>query len=196
MLGLFSLIGSVVGMGFQIAGQQQQMKAAEKEASASGTIATFQAQQQAAQYQLYQTMQQRAGIESLRRGQRANAANFATLQGQGGNQFGSAYGGARGQTGGETSTAISGISENMDFAQQNFNLNQQIDMQKVLMAQYQTQAAQGQGEQALGGDIMSISKSFGNVFSSGGSALANLSGGGGAGLPGNIGFGLPLGMLG
>jgi hypothetical protein len=193
MGGLFSLITSVAGIGFEFAGQQKLMKSEEQSAAISASIASFQAQGQAVQYSLYSTMQQRASQEALRRGQQANAANFQTQLNQGANQFSSAYGGARGQTGGEVSTAISGISENRDAAQTMFGLNQQIDQLKIQQAMIGAQEAQAQGQISLGGDIMSIGKSFGNVF---GGLGTPSSGGGGAGNFGNFNFGLPVGMLG
>jgi hypothetical protein len=174
--GLFSLVTSVAGMGFQLAGMNMQMQAQEQEAALSATITTFQAQQQAAQYSLYATMQHRQAIQAVRQAQVANAKNFSTIVGQGGNMFGSAAGGARGQTSGEESTAISGITENMDTASQMMKLNEQIDMAKIQMAMAQTQAAQGAGEMALGGDIAKIGSSFGNVFGGGGNVLAGLQG--------------------
>jgi hypothetical protein len=181
--GLFSLVSNVVGIGFQMAGQKQAEQAAEAKFAAEATAATFKSQIQAQQYQLYNTMQRRMQTQTLRTSQAAQAQSFGTLENQAGSgaQFSSAAGGARGQISGEESTALSGVSENLDTAKNIYGLNQQIDMQQIAAAMAGSREAQAAGTMAMGGDIAKIGSAFGSFLGGPNASIFSGLGGGGGG---------------
>lgn len=116
----------------------------------------------------------RRGLENIRGMQRARSLALASSTNQGA-QFSSGLQGGYGQISGQGRDVAVGISQNLQFGAQMFDLNAQIAQQKMALAKYQSGIATGSaissfGSSMLGslGPLNRLSQGFG---SPGGSAV-------------------------
>jgi hypothetical protein len=145
-------IGAGVGLGFSAFGGYEQYQGAKAEATASRNIAGLEIQQDTVRRQAMELSAQRQEMQNLRQAQRARSMALSAATAQGG-QYGSALGGAYGQISGGSGINQLGISQNLQFGEKMFDLNAQIDQQKMAIADAKTKEAEGAG-------ISSFGKSF------------------------------------
>jgi len=156
---------AAAGLGMQAYGMSQQMSGAKQAAAASQAIAADEIQQDALRRQAMELSAARQEKEILRNQQRARALALNATVNQGG-QTGnstSALGGAVGQISGQTTTNQVGLEQNLALGRSMFDINNDVNRQKMLMAQAGATSAMGQGFSSLGGSLLGASGAAGNV---------------------------------
>lgn len=159
-----------------------QSSAAKASAQASKNIAGLEIQQDAVRRQAMEVSGRRQQMEVLRNQQRARSLslNNATSQGA---QFGSGLQGGYGQVSGQSGVNLLGINQGLMAGRQMFDLNAQVDQQKMNIADAQSQMATSSGIYALGKAIGGSAGPLGNIFAGfggGGSGSSFGQSGGGA----------------
>ncbi len=110
---------------------------------------------------------QRARLETIRRAQMTRSMSLATATSQGASQVGSsALPGAYGQTSGQMYSNLLGINQNQQIGLNMFDINSQMAMYKMQMAQAQSQMYLGSGMTSLGVAGMNSAGTLGNLFAS------------------------------
>lgn len=132
-----------------IFGGMKQASAANKEAQAQQQIAGLEIQADQQRRQAMELDASRKSMEVLRNSQRARATALTNATSSG-SQFGSGLQGGYGQIGGSTGFNLLGISQNKTIGENLFNINDQIDQQRMLYAQASGQMATGQGISSIG----------------------------------------------
>jgi hypothetical protein len=149
-----AIASGVAGLGLSIFGGSQQVSAASQKASAEKAIASYETQQDEIRRRAMELSAHRQQIEVLRNAQRARslALNNATSQGA---QFGSGLQGGYGQIAGAANWNNAGIQQNLGFGEQMFDINKQINAQKMNISDAGSLSATGAGMSKLGGSLMS-----------------------------------------
>lgn len=128
----------------------------------SGVSEANQAQQQEVQLQIKQDQVRRAYMETdarrknlqvLRSQQQMQAMSLNNAVTQGA-QFGSGLAGGMGQISGQANTNMLGINQNLYAGRQMFDLNQQIDQQKIMQLQGQQDESTGSGISSMGNSLI------------------------------------------
>lgn len=185
-----AIASGAIGLGMTLFGGSQQVSAAKQTAEAQRQIAADEIKQDSVRRKAMELAASRQQMEVFRNAQRARALalNNATSQGA---QFGSGLQGGYGQVGGQANWQSSGIQRNLGFGEQMFDINNEINQQKMIIAAAGGTSATGAGISKLGSTLMSsfgpiknISGTIGgtNAFSSngtGGYSQGNLGGTGG-----------------
>lgn len=170
-----AIASGAVGLGLSIFGGSEQSAAAKAKSEAEKSISGFEIKQDEVRRKAMELSANRQQMEVLRNAQRARslALQNATTQGA---QFGSGLQGGYGQIAGAANWNNQGITQNLSFGEQMFNLNTQINQQKMRISDAGAQSATGAGIGALGktlmgsfGPIKNLSSNFVGTGSSGGS---------------------------
>jgi hypothetical protein len=151
-----SAFGDIAGFGMQAFGAFGAAGAAGQAAAASKAIAQ---DEMAADQQRRTAMElsaRRQSVQDLRMNQRARAmaTQNATTQGA---QFGSGLAGGIGSISGQSGNNQLGISQNLQIGENLFNINQQIDAEKMA-------EADAKSKEATFGAIGGLGKGLGSVF--------------------------------
>ena len=149
-----------LGLGVSIFGDIEAMGAQKNIAGISMQEAGVEEKQNQVRRQAMEMSAHKQMLKQVRDTQKARSQALTTEQAQGA-QFGSGAGGAAGSISGAGSTNIAGISQGLQFGEQEFNLTDQLDSLKMSMAKAQGQLATDQGIAAIGSGIMGLGKSFG-----------------------------------
>lgn len=158
--------------------------------SASGAKMQYQAQLQEAQLEQQADAQRRQAMELdanrknmevLRNSQRARSQALENATSQGA-QFGSGLQGGYGQVSGQSNTNLLGIGQDLKIGENLFDINGQINQQKMLYAQGGQMVNEGNAISSIG---KTISGSAGTLAGFGQTAFASFGGGG----PGGKGIG-------
>lgn len=156
-------IGSTaVGLVTSFMGGQDKVKAAQQTADASSRIAGLETQQDQVRRQAMEVSARRQQIETVRMQQRARAQALTNATSQGASK-GSGLEGGYGQISGQTGFNQLGISQNLAFGEQMFDINAQINTQKQAIAQASALSAQGTGMQSLGQGILGSTGAINNL---------------------------------
>lgn len=157
-LGLISgnplaIASGVIGLGASIFGGLGQMDAAKQKAAAENQIAQLEMGQDNVRRQAMELSANRQQTEVLRNAQRARslALNNATSQGA---QFGSGLSGGYGQISGGANWNNLGITQNLGFGEKMFDLNSQINQQKMNIGDAASSSATASGYSAIGSTLL------------------------------------------
>lgn len=155
-----------VGVGLAAGGAYMSYQAAQKAGDANQGIAQ---QEMLADKQREKQMEldaRRKMLETVRTAQRTRSLALSTATSQNA-QLGTGLLGGYGQISGQTGNDYLGISQNLEIGHNIFDINAQINMYKMQLAQASTQAALGSGLTSLGGAFLSAGTSAGNLFGGG-----------------------------
>lgn len=157
------LLGAVVGMASSAYGAYGSYEGAKAAGQAQQNITGLQEQQDAQRQNLMELQARRSQMEVLRNNQRARslALNNSTSQGA---QFGSGLQGGYGQQQGQSGTNLLGIDQNLTIGRNQFNLTSQIDQQKILLGQANTQEATSKAISGFGSSLSGSIGKIGNLF--------------------------------
>lgn len=160
------LLGAVVGMASSAYGAYGSYEGAKAAGQAQQNITGLQEQQDVQRQNLMELQARRSQMEVLRNNQRARslALNNSTSQGA---QFGSGLQGGYGQQQGQSGTNLLGIDQNLTTGRNQFNLTSQIDQQKILLGQANTQEATSKAISGFGSSVSGSIGKIGNLFGSG-----------------------------
>lgn len=161
------------GIGFAtgVVGAIGQYSAQQGMAQSSQNIAALEQQSNAIKFAQSKMQSRRAGLQEIRNAQVARSLSLSASTNQGAST-GSGYKGGLGQISGEEFTNLLGISQNQQYGQQIYDVNQSISAQEQQISKYQGQAAMwsgltgtGQGAASLGGSIIkSATNPSGSIF--------------------------------
>ncbi len=164
----FTTALAVAGIGLSAAGAYENYQGAKGQAAASKQMAELEMRQEAVRKQAMELQAKRQSMEVVRNAQRARSLALTNATAQGANQ-GSGLVGGYGQISGQTGVNLLGISQNLSFGAQMFDLNAQISQQKMAYADAGSKMALGSGLSSLGGTLLnnlrainSLSKGFGS----------------------------------
>lgn len=152
----------VAGTVVSYQGAQKQAAAARSQAEASQRIAEQQQKQNEVLQKQAALNYRRQQLEFLRSSQRARSLSLATATNQGA-QYGSGLPGGLGQISGAYNTNQLGLSQNFALGQENFGINQNISQQRIAIAGFGADAAQGAGLASLGGALVKNAGTIGNL---------------------------------
>jgi hypothetical protein len=161
------------GLAASAYGAYKSSQGAKDQSAGAMNIANLEIQEDQVRRQAMQLMAHRQTTEVLRNSQRARATALGNAVGQGA-QFGSGLQGGYGQIGSQTAWNTEGISQNLQLGNQIFDINGQIDQQRIAMAQAGTRMATGQGISGLGSGLMGAAGPMGQLSQGG---LGNMFGG-------------------
>lgn len=166
----------LAGLATSIYGGMKSYEGAKKQASATQNEIGIETQQDNVRRQAMELSAHRNLLQNVRTQQvaRSMALNNATNQGA---QFGSGLQGGIGAISGQSGVNQLGITQNLGFGEQMFDLNSQLNQQKIAYSQAGTDVAYGQGISAIGKGLSGSAGGIGNLFgsfgpSSGGSGEA------------------------
>jgi hypothetical protein len=114
--------------------------------SSQGAQAKYDAQKKIAALEMQADAQRRQAMEISARRNMLNA----TSQGA---QFGSGVAGGKGTVAGEAGQQMLGVSQNLQIGENMFDINNQINIQKMNEADAESKIAQGQGMSSMFGAI-------------------------------------------
>ena len=165
-----AIAGGIAGIGLGIAGMSEQnqgnsiqLQAAKQKADAEKQIANLEIQQDAVRQKAMEISARRQSMETLRNQQRARAMALTNASSQGA-QFGSGLAGGYGQISGQSGVNLLGVSQALGAGQQMFGLNNQINQQKMGIADASTLAAQGASQIATGQGLSKLGSSLSGSF--------------------------------
>lgn len=143
-----------------ILGGNKAAEASQRQAGLSAANANLEMQVDQQRQQMMEINAKRQQTQDLRNIQRARSMAISSEVAQGA-QFGSVVGGAQGGISGQGNTNLMGVQQSLAIGRNIFGLNQQIDTNKIGIAQAGGDIATGQGEmafgQALGSSITPLS---------------------------------------
>jgi hypothetical protein len=151
-LGGWTAAIGIAGLAISAIGQQEQSKAQGQVYQADVHTAQLEQQVNEQRRQQMNLTYQRQSIENLRNVQKAQASGLAAATNQGA-QFGSGLQGGRSQEAAQGAWTMESLSQNFQIGNQMFNLDNQINQQKILKAQAESSANKASGLMSLGGDI-------------------------------------------
>ena len=143
----------IAGLALSAIGQEQQSKAQSQVYQADVQTAQLEMQVNEQRRQQMNLNYQRQGIENLRNVQKAQAAGLAAAT-EGGAQFGSGLAGGRSQEAAQGAWNAESLSQNFQIGNKMFDLDNQIDQQKINKANAESSANKSSGIAGLGGDIL------------------------------------------
>ena len=162
---------SLIGIGVSLFGTSKASAAAKDESQAGQEIGQLDIQSNEQRRRQMELMANRQQLQLARNTQLARSMALTTASSQTGGTGGSELGGGYGQISGEANTASRATSQNLGIGENIFNIDNQIDQQRIRIAKDQGDLATAQGMQSLGGDITKIGSSsafsglLGNLFS-------------------------------
>lgn len=161
---LGSGIGDIAGFGLGVYGSLGAAGASKQEAQISKQIAGLEIQADQQRKTAMEISARRMQTESVRNAQRARsmALQNATTQGA---QFGSGLQGGYGSIEGQSAFNQLGVSQNLQIGENLFGINQQIDVQKMAMADAKSTEST---DMAIGGLGKGLGSVVGDVFKIGG----------------------------
>ncbi len=125
----------------------------------SANIAALEQQSNAIKFAQSKMQSRRAGLQEIRNAQVARSLSLSAATNQGAST-GSGYKGGLGQISGQEFTNLLGISQNQQYGQQIYDVNQSISAQEQQISKYQGQAAMWQGLTGAGSGASSLGSSF------------------------------------
>jgi hypothetical protein len=143
----------LAGLGMSIFGANESSQAAQAKYDAQKKIAGLEIQADAQRRQAMEISARRNMLQTVRNAQQAQAQALANATSQGA-QFGSGLAGGKGTVAGEAGTQMLGVSQNLQIGEKMFDINDQINMQKMAESDAESKMSQGQGMSAFGGDLM------------------------------------------
>lgn len=166
------------------AGYQTQQAAAQQAAVYNKNILNDELQQENVRRQAMELDAKRNSLQVVRQSQQARAMAIASATSQGAGFFGnnqasSGLFGGLGQISGDTNFNLLGINQNLQAGRKMFDINADINQQKIGLAGTQSQMAQGQGQVSMGQGTSAMGSGFmslGGSMVSAASTFANLSG--------------------
>lgn len=153
---------AVAGLGISAAGAYNSYKGAKGQSAAQKQMIDIELRQEKVRQQAMELSAKRQSMEILRNSQRARSVALSTANAQGA-QFGSGLSGGYGQIAGQTGVNLLGISQNLGFGQQMFDLNSQLSQAKMAYADAGTQSSLGSGLSSLGGTLIGNAGTIGNI---------------------------------
>lgn len=171
MAAISSIIGGI-GLGTQVLGGIMGSSAASERAEIEKNIASQEMQANSLRHTQMVLNSRRQQLEIVRNGQRARAMalNAATNQGA---QFGSGLAGGYGQISGRTNNDLLSNSQNLQIGQGLFGIDNNISRYKMQLGDVQSDTSTSQGIQSLGGAMLKIGPTVGNIFQGFGSSSSN-----------------------
>ena len=142
-------IGSVVG---GLMGTSKSVQGSKEKAAAEKQIAQLEIQSDAVRRKAMEFSARRQMLQTVRQAQQAKAIGLANAVNQGA-QFSSGLAGGYGSISGQASTQQVGVLTNLGFGENIFDINAQIDKQKMAEADAETKIAEGQGQSSMFGSI-------------------------------------------
>jgi hypothetical protein len=158
-LGGWTAAIGIGGLALSAIGQEQQSKAQSAVYQSDINTASLEMQVNEQRRQQMNLNFRRQSIENLRNVQKTQAQGMAAAV-AGGAQFGSGAKGGQAQAAAQGGWNMESLSQNFQIGNQMFNLDNQIDQQKIAKAQAETAASKASGIASLGGDI---TKGAGNI---------------------------------
>ena len=155
------ITGGLEGLGFagSVYSAFQSSSAAKAKANAEKQIASLEMQADQVRRQAMETSARRQQLQTVRTAQQARAMALSTAVGQGA-QFSSSAEAGQAQTASASAYSNLGVSQNLQFGEQLFGINQSIDQQKIAEADAEGKLASSQG--------------LGSIFSAGAKALPDI----------------------
>lgn len=152
------------GLALSAIGQEEQSKAQSAVYQADVNTAQLEIQVNEQRRQQMQLNYQRQNMENLRNVQKAQAMGKAAAV-QGGAQFGSGLAGGQAQEAAQGAGTTRDLSQNFQIGNKMFDLDNQIDQQKIAKANAESQANKASGLMSLGGDITKGAGSIAQLMS-------------------------------
>lgn len=143
----------IAGLGLAAYGQIQQSQDENKVYQSKEQEAALDEQSNNLKRQQMELTSNRQSMENLRKTQQSLAVSQAAAVNQGA-QFGSGAAGGKAQIKSSGATNELGFSQNLQFGEAQFNIDNQIDQQKIRQAQLESNANSAGGIAGIGGDIM------------------------------------------
>ena len=143
----------LAGLALSAWGQEQQSKAQSQVYQADVNTANLEMGVNEQRRQQMTLNFRRQSIENLRNVQKAQAAGLAAAT-QGGAQFGSGLAGGKSQEAAQGAWNMENLSQNFQIGNNIFDLDNQIDQQKINKANAESSANNAGGIAGLGGDIL------------------------------------------
>lgn len=153
----FGAAAGLAGLGLEIFGGMQQADYANQESQISQKEIGVQQQQDQVRRSAMELSAGRQQTEQVRQNQMARSMALSSTTASGA-QFGSALGGAYGSISGQTNTNLTGISQNLQFGERMFDLNNSLDQLKIQMAGVEGNKASSQGLGAIGAGLLGAAK--------------------------------------
>jgi len=153
---------AIAGLGLAAGGAYTSYAAAQDAGDANQSILQQQMEAERLRKQEMEMDARRKSLEIVRQSQvaRSMALTNATSQNA---QGGSGLQGGYGQIAGQEGFGLMGVSGALEIGRGMFDINQQIAMYKMQLAQAQTQAALGSGLSSLGGSMMGVASTAGKL---------------------------------
>ncbi len=148
-----------VGAAMGVAGAIGQYSAQQGIYQSGQNIAALEGQSNAIKFAQSKMQSRRAGLQEIRNAQVARSLSLSAATNQGAST-GSGYKGAQGQISGQEFTNLLGISQNQQYGQQIYDVNQSISAQEQQISKYQGQAAMWSGLTGAGSGASSLGSSF------------------------------------
>lgn len=156
-LGLASVGLSLFGANKQNKGNQQQIAAAKVSAAAGADIAQQEINEDQVRRTGMELSAHRSNMEDLRSAQKSRSMALTAASGSGASVTGgSALGGAYGGISGQLNTGLTGISNNLEMGRRMFDLNTQINQDRITQANAGVMSAEGQATAAQGKTIAGL----------------------------------------
>jgi hypothetical protein len=145
-------IGGLVSVGGGIIGSQESVEGAKAKAAAQRQIAQLEIQADAQRRQAMEISARRTMLQTVRNAQQARSMALSAAVNQGA-QFSSSAASGQAQSSNQAAYQNLGVSQNLQLGENLFNINAQIDQQKMAEADAETKIAEGQGTSSLFGSI-------------------------------------------
>lgn len=153
-----------IGLAGSIFGTLDSMQGANQKSAAQQQIARLEMQQDQVRKQAMEMSARRQQLQTVRTAQQSRAMALSAAVGQGA-QFSSSAQSGQAQTAAQSAYAQQGVSQNLQFGEQMFALDNSIDQQKLLEAQAETKTSTGAGISSLFGDVTKSAGGISNLFS-------------------------------
>lgn len=154
----------IAGLAGGIAGSLETSEGASQKYAAQKQIARLQMLADQQRRQQMETDARRQMLQTVRNAQQAGAIGLSNAVAQGA-QFGSGAAAGQGQVSAQSAYSNLGTSQSLQIGEQMFNINEQIDAQKIAEADAETKMAQGQGLSSMLGALGKSGSAFTNIFS-------------------------------
>ncbi len=166
-------IMAVSGLALQAGGMLGSFGSSRSATEADLRMAQLQKQQNDLRRQAMELSARRQQTENLRNTQlqRSMSLNAATNQGA---QYGSGYAGGSAQVRSTGDWNAQGIKQNLELGEKNFDLDDQMNQQKMAKFEAQSQQAMWQGVSSLGSSMTSAAGTFGKLTAGFGSQSSTL----------------------
>lgn len=164
-----------VGLGMQIFGGVKASQAAQQAYGIQSNITNLDEQVNNQRQQQMTLSAGRQQMENFRNVQRARAQGLNASVNQGA-QFGSGMSGGQAQAVDQGGVNNLGITQNLQFGQTMFGLDNQISGQKLALSGVQSSMATDQAISGIGSTLTKSAGTMSNIFSAGSSAASNISG--------------------